>query len=391
MTLKLPIYLDHHATTPLDPRVLEAMMPYLTTDFGNASSATHAYGWKAEAAVELARKQVAALIGSKDPKEVIWTSGTTESDNLALIGVARADTSKGHHIITCVTEHRSVLDTARYLEGHGGRVTYLSVDADGLVNPDDVRKAIAKDTILISIMAANNEIGVIQPIGEIGRIAKEAGILFHVDAAQACGKIPMDVEAMGIDLLAMSAHKVYGPKGAGALYVRERNPKVRLEPLFHGGGQERGLRPGTLAVPNIVGMGKAFEIAGGEMEDEAERLFKLRQRLHEGLMKALSGRGGVTPPLLNGHATKRLPGNLSLSFLGVRSDALIPQIRDVALSSGSACASLETAEPSYVIRALGGDSERALSSIRFGIGRFNTEEEIDFTIQKVAVAVQSLR
>ncbi len=307
-----------------------------------------------------------------------------------MVGVARAYASKGRHFITSVIEHRSVLDTVRALEKDGARVTILPVDGEGLVDPEDVRKSLAQDTILISIMGANNEIGTIQPgivTGEIGRIAKEAGVLFHVDGAQICGKVSVDVEKMGIDLLSLSAHKVYGSKGIGALYVRERNPKVRLEPLFHGGGQERGLRPGTLAVPNIVGMGRALEIAGLEMETEAQRLTGLREKLKKGLMESLD------EIVLNGHPTRRLPGNLNVSFLGLRSDALIPRIRDVALSSGSACASSEsgeTAEPSYVIRALGGDADRALSSIRFGIGRFNTEEEIDSVIEQVSAAVRQL-
>ncbi len=388
MALKLPIYLDHHATTPVDPRVVEAMSPFWTDDFGNASSATHAFGWRAAEAVEQARRQVSRLIAAVDPKEVIWTSGTTESDNLALVGIAQALRAQGDHIITCVTEHRAVLDTAAYLERHGIRVTYLPVDSEGLIDPDDVRKALTDKTILISLMAANNEIGVLQPAilsGDIGKIAKERGAYFHVDAAQACGKVPIDVAAMGIDLLSMSAHKVYGPKGIGALYVRNRNPHVRLQPLFHGGGQERGLRPGTLAVPLIVGMGCAFEIASQEMREEGIRLKGLRERLFQGLSLKLDG------VVLNGHATHRLPGNLNLSFLGVRSDALIGRVRDVALSSGSACASSETPEGSYVIRSLGGSEDRASSSIRFGIGRFNTEEEIDYVVSEIAAAVTFLR
>lgn len=383
--MKLPIYLDHHATTPVDPRVAEVMIPYLTDDFGNASSATHVFGWRAEAAVNQAREQVARLIGAADPKEIVWTSGTTESNNLALSGVTQAYSARGNHLITCVTEHRAVLDTAKHLERQGMRVTYLPVDSEGLVDPDDVRKAITDKTILISLMLGNNEIGSIHPIAKIGEVAKKKGILFHVDAAQACGKIPVDVQAMGIDLLSMSAHKVYGPKGVGALYVRERNPHVRLEPLLYGGGQERGIRPGTLAVQNIVGMGRAFEIAGQEMVLEAERLKGLRDRLYQGLQREIEG------VQINGHPTCRLPGNLNVSFLGVRADALIPRVRDVALSSGSACASSGTAEPSYVIRALGGNEDRGPSSIRFGIGRFNTEEEIDHVISQVSAAVRELR
>ncbi len=380
-----PIYLDHHATTPLDPRVLEAMRPYLTSEFGNAASSTHEYGWKAEAAVEAARKKVAGLIGAARPKEILWTSGTTESNNLAILGAARASAAKGRHVITSVIEHRSVLEPCQHLETRGFRVTYLPVDAQGLVDEAALERSITPETILISIMAANNEIGVLQPIAGIGRIAKKSGVLFHVDAAQACGKIPIDVEAMGIDLLSMSAHKVYGPKGVGALYVRERNPNVRLEPLMYGGGQERRLRPGTLAVPNIVGMGRCYEIAGQEMETEAIRLTALRERLQSGLQSSIPG------IVVNGHPTRRLPGNLNVSFSGIRSDALIPKIRDVALSSGSACASSETAKPSYVIQALGGEADRALSSIRFGMGRFNTDEEIDIVIDRIAEAVPSLR
>jgi cysteine desulfurase len=360
------------------------MRPFFSEHFGNAASMTHAFGWRAEEAVKLARAQVAGLINASDPKEIVWTSGTTESINLALIGAARANSRRGDHIVSCVTEHRAVLEPLRFLETEGFRVTLLPVDGEGLVDLQNIRKAITDQTILLSFMAANNEIGTIHPTIEIGKIAKERGALYHVDAAQACGKIAIDVEAMGIDLLSMSAHKVYGPKGIGALYVRARNPHVALKPILYGGGQERGLRPGTLAVPNIVGMGKAFEIAGAEMNVEAERLTALRERLKVGLFEKIPG------VRLNGHPTKRLPGNLNVSFAGIHSDALIPRIRDVALSSGSACASLETAEPSYVIHALGGDVERALTSIRFGIGRFNTEEEIDFTIDAVAQAVRSL-
>ncbi|HEX5037745.1 MAG TPA: aminotransferase class V-fold PLP-dependent enzyme [bacterium] len=378
--MKTPIYLDHHATTPLDPRVLEAMTPFFTEHFGNPSSKTHAFGWKAEEAVTVARGQVAKLINA-DPRDVVWTSGTTESNNLAIQGVAAALRDKGDHLITCATEHRSVLEVMKALEPAGFKITVLKVDGNGLVDPDDVRAAITDRTILVSIMAANHEIGTIHPTAEIGKIAKEKGVYFHVDAAQACGKIPVDVKAMGIDLLSMSAHKVYGPKGVGALWIRSREPHVRLQPLFQGGGQESERRPGTLAVPNIVGMGKAFEIAGELMAAEAARLTRLRERLKTGVMEQVPG------VQLNGDPTRRLPGNLNLSFLGQRSDALIPKIRDVALSSGSACAS-ETAEPSYVLRALGGQKERAVSSLRFGIGRFNTEEDIDLAIERVVEAAQ---
>lgn len=380
MTVKTPVYLDHNATTPVDPAVFETMRPYFTEHFGNASSKTHAYGWRAEEAVSLARNQVAKLINA-DPRDVVWTSGTTESNNLAIQGVAAAMRAKGDHLITCATEHRSVLEVMKALEPQGFKITVLRVDGNGLVDPEDVRAAITDKTILISIMAANHEMGTIHPTDEIGKIAKEKGVYFHVDAAQACGKIPIDVKAMGIDLLSMSAHKVYGPKGTGALWIRSREPHVRLRPLFQGGGQESERRPGTLAVPNIVGMGKAFEIAGEVMASEAVRLKSLRDRLKSGLMEQ------IPRVQLNGHPIERLPGNLNLSFLGQRSDALIPKIRDVALSSGSACAS-ESSEPSYVLRALGGQKERAVSSLRFGIGRFNTIEEIDFAVEQVVNAFQ---
>lgn len=383
MTLRLPIYLDNHATTPVDPRVFEAMRPYFSEAFGNAASGTHPFGWQAEEAVKIARAQVARLIHATDPKEIIWTSGTTESINLALKGVSAAGRERGRHLITCVTEHRAVLETARFLERQGTKVTYLPVDSNGFVAPNDVKKAITPQTVLISLMIANNEIGTIHPIAEIGRIAKGAGVFFHVDAAQACGKIPVDVDEMGIDLLSISAHKVYGPKGIGVLYIRSRQPHVRLEPLIHGGGQERGLRAGTLAVPNIVGMGRAFEIAEAEMGGEAERLRSLRERLFKGLNRHLD------KIVLNGPSTERLPGNLNVSFSGIRSSDLMMKMRDVAVSSGSACTS-GLLEPSYVIRALGGDDERGHSSIRFGIGRFNTEEEIDYAIQEIVKAVRSL-
>lgn len=377
-----PIYLDNHATTPCDPRVFEAMRPYFCEIFGNPASGTHSFGWKAEEAVCLAREQVAQLIHA-EPREIVWTSGTTESINLALVGAATLR-EKGAHLITAVTEHRASLDTARFLESQGFQVTYLAVDETGRVDPAAVAKAITPKTFLISIMAANNEIGAISPTAEIGRIAKKHGVLFHVDAAQACGKIPVDVQAMGIDLLSMSAHKVYGPKGIGALSVRSRAPRVRLNPLFHGGGQERGLRAGTLAVPNIVGMGKAFEIAATEMREESNRLLRLRQKLYDGIVKNLDGVS------LNGGWNNRLPGNLNLSFDRIRSETLLMELRDIAVSSGSACAS-GSGEPSYVIRALGAGDERAKSSIRFGIGRFNTEEEIDWVIREVVDAVKKLR
>lgn len=383
MTLKLPIYLDYHATTPVDPRVLQVMQPYFTEIFGNAASGTHPFGWKAEAAVKRAREQVAQLIHAED-SEIIWTSGTTESINMAMVGVMLAYQQKGNHLITCVTEHRSVLDTARYLERNGCEVTYLPVNSQGFVEPDAIRKAIRPKTILISIMSANNEIGTIHPIVEIGQIAKEKGVLFHVDGAQACGKIPVDVQEMQIDLLSLSAHKVYGPKGVGALYIRKKTPRVTIEPIIHGGTQEGGLRAGTLAVPNIVGMGEAFEIAGRERAVEAERLKGLRTRLHQGLTERLKGLH------LNGDPTQRLPGNLNLSFEAVRSNDLMTELREIAVSSGAACAS-GSLEPSYVIRALGVGDERGRTSIRFGLGRFTTEEEIDYTIKRIAEAVQKIR
>ncbi len=383
MPVKLPIYLDNHATTPVDPRVLEAMLPYFTEHFGNPASGTHPFGWRAEEAVKKAREQVANLIGSA-PKEILWTSGTTEAINLAIKGIAAYYPEKGNHLITCVTEHRATLEPCRSLEKKGFRVTYLPVDSAGCVNLDDLKKSITDKTILISLLAAHNEIGTLHPIAEIGKIAKEKGALFHVDAAQACGKIPLDVEMMGIDLMSMSAHKVYGPKGIGALYLRSKNPRVRLEPILHGGTHEGGMRPGTLAVPNIVGMGAAFEIAGQERDQESKQLPRLRDKL----------RGQLTPALddiyLTGHPTERLAGNLNLSFMPIRADLLLGQLADIALSSGSACAS-GSLEPSFVIKALGVGEERARSSIRFGIGRFNTAEEIDYVVAAVTKAVRKLR
>ncbi len=380
MTLKLPIYLDNHATTLVDPRVFEAMKPYFSEIFGNPASATHSFGWMAEEAVKQAREQVAKLIHADPKKEIIWTSGTTESINMALLGISK---NAGDHIISVVTEHRAALETLKFLEGNGIQVTYLPVDSHGLVDPENIRKAITPKTVLISVMAANNEIGTIHPIAEIGKIAKEMEILFHVDAAQACGKIPVDVQLMGIDLLSMSAHKVYGPKGVGALYIRRRNPHVKIEPLIYGGSHEGGLRGGTLNVPGIVGMGKAFEIAGQEMETESLRLVSLRDRLYQKLSDKLP------QVMLNGHPTQRLAGNLNVSFLGVRSSDLISQLKDIAISSGSACTS-GSLEPSYVIRALGVGEERARSSIRIGLGRFNTEEEIYFAVDKISHAVSEL-
>ncbi|MEM4404879.1 MAG: IscS subfamily cysteine desulfurase [Nitrososphaerota archaeon] len=381
--MKLPIYMDYHATTPVDERVFDAMKPYFLEHFGNAASRNHVFGWQAEEGVEWARKQIASLIGAT-PKEIIFTSGATESNNLAIKGVAEMYRERGDHIITAVTEHKAVLDSCKRLEKYGYRVTYLPVDKDGLVDPDDVRRAITDKTILVTIMTANNEIGVIQPIEEIGRIARERGVLMHTDAVQAVGKIPFDVNALNVDLVSLTAHKMCGPKGVGALYVRRKNPRVQLVPIIDGGGHERGMRSGTLNVPGIVGFGKAAEIAIAEMPAEAERLAKLRDRLRDGIMNA------IPEVYINGHPTKRLPGNLNLSFAYVEGESLLMGIRDVAVSSGSACTSASL-EPSYVLKALGVGEELAHSSIRFGIGRFNTEEEVDFTIHQVTEAVNKLR
>ncbi len=382
--VKLPIYMDNHATTPVDPGVLEAMLPYFTTKFGNAASRNHSFGWEAEEAVDAARNQIAGLVGGKS-KEIIFTSGATESDNLAIKGIVEFYKEKGNHIITCVTEHKAVLDSCRALERQGkATVTYLPVDKYGMVDPDDVRRAITDKTVLISIMYANNEIGTIHPIREIGKIAKEKGIIFHCDGVQAVGKIPVDVEADGIDLLAMSGHKIYGPKGIGALWVRSRGPRVRLTPIIDGGGHERGMRSGTLNVPGIVGFGKACELAKAGMAEEAARLTDLRNKLQAGLFERLD------EIYLNGHPTERLPGNLNLSFAYVEGESLLMGISDVAVSSGSACTSA-TLEPSYVIRALGINEELAHSSIRFGLGRFNTEEEVDYVTERITREVRRLR
>jgi len=377
------IYLDHHATTPVDPRVLEAMLPYFTEKFGNAASRNHEFGWKAEEAVETARGQIARLIHAS-PREIVFTSGATESNNLAIKGVAEAHRAKGNHIITQATEHKAVLDTCKRLEKHGCEITCLPVDRDGLVDPENVRRAITTNTILISIMHANNEIGVIQPIEEIGRIAKEKGILFHVDAAQSVGRIPVDVEKCGIDLLSISGHKLYGPKGVGALYVRRKDPRVEIAPLIDGGGHERGLRSGTLNVPGIVGFGKACEISRKEMAEEGERLGRLRDKLRRAITSQLDD------TFLNGSMEHRLPNNLNLSFAGVEGDALLMGINDVAVSSGSACTTA-TLEPSHVLRALGVSEDLAHSSIRFGLGRFNTEDEVDYVAGRVVETVKRLR
>jgi cysteine desulfurase len=382
--VKLPIYMDNHATTPMDPRVLDAMLPYFSEKFGNAASRNHSFGWAAEEGVDKGRNQIASLIKAKS-KEIIFTSGATESDNLAIKGVVEFYKDKGNHVITCVTEHKAVLDSCKALERAGkATVTYLPVDKYGMVDPDDVRKAITDKTVLITIMSANNEVGTIHPVAEIGRIAKEKGVVFHCDATQGVGKIPVDVEKMGIDLLSASAHKIYGPKGVGILYVRSKGPRVRLTPIIDGGGHERGLRSGTLNVPGIVGFGAACEIAGREMDEEGDRLRNLRDKLQANLFERLD------ETYLNGHPTQRLPGNLNVSFAYVEGESLLMGIKDVAVSSGSACTSA-TLEPSYVIRALGTDEELAHSSIRFGLGRFNTEEEVDFVAQRVTDEVRRLR
>ena len=430
--LKLPIYMDNHATTPLDPRVLEAMLPYLREDFGNAASRNHAFGWKAEAAVEEARKQVAALIGASD-KEIVFTSGATESDNLAIKGVVEFYKEKGDHIITLKTEHKAVLDTCKRLERvrqerldelkvlrlmqltgapvsrdalatlaikhdldgdevyrswaelptGGARVTYLDVEKDGRVDLKKLEAAMTDKTILVSIMLANNEIGTVQPIAEIGRLCRQRGILFHSDAVQGVGKVPFHVEEMSVDLVSLSAHKMYGPKGVGALYVR-RKPRVRIAPIIDGGGHERGMRSGTLNVASIVGFGEAARLAREEMADEAQRLTRLRERLRKGIAEKLD------LLTINGSQEHRLPGNLNISFAYVEGEALMMAIKDVAVSSGSACTSASL-EPSYVLRACGVDEEMAHSSIRFGLGRFNTEEEVDFVIQLMVDKVTRLR
>ena len=381
--MKLPIYMDSHATTPVDPRVLEAMLPYFSEKFGNAASRNHSFGWEAEEAVEAARAQVAQLIGA-DPKEIIFTSGATESDNIALKGAAEMYAEKGNHIITIPIEHKAILDSAARLAKLGCEITYVPVGRDGIVDPDDIKKAITDKTILISIMAANNEIGTIQPIAEIGALAHERGILFHTDAAQAAGKMALEVNSMNIDIMSLSAHKMYGPKGIGVLYVRRKNPRVRLAPVIHGGGHERGMRSGTLNVPAIVGFGKACEICLREMENENARLRALRDRLKDRLLKELD------EVYVNGSMEHRLPNNLNVSFAYVEGESLIMGMEDIAVSSGSACTSASL-EPSYVLQALGVGDELAHSSIRFGLGRFTTEEEVDYVAGKVTENVKRLR
>lgn len=380
--MKLPVYLDYSATTPCDPRVVEKMLPYLTEKFGNPASRSHAYGWEAQKAVEEARANVAALVGA-DPREIVWTSGATESDNLAIKGAAHFYKDKGRHLITVKTEHKAVLDSMRHLETEGYEVTYLDVQENGLISLDDLKKAIRPDTTLVSVMAVNNEIGVIQPIKEIAAICHEHGIIYHCDATQAAGKIPLDVNEMGIDLMSLSSHKVYGPKGMGALYVR-RKPRIRLECQMHGGGHERGMRSGTLAAHQIVGMGEAYRLAKIEMPAEMERLRKLRDRLWDGI------RNNIPDVYLNGDWEHRAPFNLNVSFAYIEGESLMMAMKDIAVSSGSACTSASL-EPSYVLLALGRDPELAHSSIRFTLGRFTTEEEIDFTIKTLIESVRRLR
>jgi cysteine desulfurase len=381
--VKLPIFMDYHSTTPVDPRVLDEMIVCFTEDFGNAASRNHVFGWKAEEAVERGRNRIASLIHA-DPKEIIFTSGATESNNLALKGVAEMYAEKGDHIITCVTEHKAILDTCKRLEKLGKRVTYLPVDQYGQVDLNQLKDSITDKTILISIMYANNEVGTLQKIQDIGKLAKEKGILFHSDATQAVGKIPVDVLALNLDLMSMTAHKMYGPKGVGALYVRKKNPRVRLVAQMDGGGHERGMRSGTLNVPGIAGFGKACELAEQMMPEEMPRLKNLRDKLKQAIEAELD------EVYLNGHPTERLPNNLNISFAYVEGESLLMGLDDVAVSSGSACTSA-TLEPSYVLKALGVGEDLAHTSIRFGLGRFNTEEEVDYVAEKVISNVKRLR
>lgn len=381
--MKLPIYMDNHATTPMDPRVFEAMRPFFLETFGNAASRNHSFGWEAEEGVERSRKQIAELIGAT-PKEIVFTSGATESNNLALKGIAEMYSERGNHIITQATEHKAILDTCKRLEKEGVRVTYLPVQANGLIDLDQLRDAITDKTILISIMYANNEIGVVQPMAAIGKIAKEKGVLFHSDAVQAVGKIPVNVMADGIDILSLTGHKLYGPKGVGALYVRRRNPRVQITAQMDGGGHERGMRSGTLNVPGIVGLGHACELARKEMPEESRRMSFLRDKLKNRLTRDLD------EVYINGTMEHHLPNNLNISFAYVEGESLLMGINDIAVSSGSACTSA-TLEPSYVLKALGAGDDIAHSSIRFGLGRFNTEAEVDYVGDKVVDVVQKLR
>src|SRR6266852_1115211 len=381
--LKFPIYMDNNATTRTDPRVVETMLPYFTEHFGNAGSRNHSFGWEAEDAVEQAREQVAALVGA-GAKEIIFTSGATESNNLAIKGVAQMYKKKGNHIITAVTEHKAVLDTCKRLEKYCYRVTYLPVQKDGLVDLDDLKRAIDDKTILVTIMAANNEIGVLQRVAEIGKLCRERGVIFHSDATQAVGKVPVDVNKQNLDLVSISGHKMYGPKGVGALYVRRKNPRVQLSPLIDGGGHERGMRSGTLNVPGIAGLGKACAICYEEMPKESCRMAGLRNRLRDKIMSSLD------EVYINGSMEHRLPQNLNISFAYVEGESLLMGINDLAVSSGSACTSA-TLEPSYVLKALGTGDDLAHSSIRFGIGRFNTEAEVDYVADRVVETVERLR
>lgn len=381
--MKLPVYMDYHATTPVDPRVVEAMLPFFTEKFGNASSRSHALGWEAEEAVEKARRQVASVI-SASPREIIFTSGATESDNLALRGVALAGRAHGNRIITLPTEHKAVLDTCHGLEREGFEVIFVRVHGDGTVDMDALRAAIEGGALLVSVMAANNEIGVLQPLEAIGKLCRDHGVLFHTDAVQAFGKVPLDVQRLNVDLLSISAHKIYGPKGVGALYVRSREPGIALAPLAYGGGHEQGRRPGTLNVAGIVGLGKASELCQQEMAEESARLAAWRDRLREGLLAQL-------PDVhVNGSMEQRLPHNLNLAFAGVGAETLMTEMSDVAVSMGSACTA-GTPAPSYVLKALGLSDEMAYSSLRFGLGRFTTQEEVDYVIQRVTRAVKTLR
>ena len=381
--IKTPIYMDYNATTPLDPRVLEAMMPYFTEHFGNPASQSHIFGWKTAAAAQIGREQVAALIGA-DPKEIVFTSGATESDNLALKGVAEFHKNRGNHIITVKTEHKAIIDTANYLAKNGFRVTFLDVDREGLISLEDLASKISDETILVSVMAVNNEIGVIQPIKEIGALCRERGVLFHTDAAQAGGKIPLDVKEMNIDLLSLSAHKMYGPKGIGALYVRGGRNPVKLAIQMHGGGHEKGRRSGTLNVPAIAGFGKACEISANEMEEENRRVLALRESLRTQVTSALE------EVYINGSLERRVAGNINMSFRFVEGEGLMMRIRDVAVSSGSACTS-ESLSPSHVISALGVSDELVHTSLRFSLGRFTTQEEVDYVAASLIREVNNLR
>jgi cysteine desulfurase len=384
MAIQLPIYMDNHATTPVDPRVIEAMLPYFNMKFGNAASRSHVFGWTAEESVSYAREQIAKLIGAESEKEIVFTSGATESDNLALKGIAEFLKDKGDHIITSVVEHKAVLDSCKRLEKEGYRVTYLPVGTDGRVNPDDVKKAITDKTILVSIMLANNEVGTVNPLAEIGQITRERGVLFHSDAVQGVGKVPFDVQKMNVDLASITAHKMYGPKGIGALYIRRSKPRVRLVAQMDGGGHERGSRSGTLNVPGIVGFGKAADIMMKDGPAENARILAQREHLRKRLESSLE------ETTVNGSLEHRLPGNLNISFAFVEGEGLMMAIKDVAVSSGSACTSASL-EPSYVLRAMGVGEELAHSSIRFGIGRFNTDEEIDYVADLVTDSVKRLR